>query len=248
MDSWGAGGFPPPTPTVAYDFSVGISDLPVFLTLILLEGALSFDNAAILAALTRRLPLEERRKALLYGLIGAYFFRVLAILLVTYIIENPWLKIAGGLYLVFLAVRHLTVRDHDPDGTPRGVRTFFGLSAFWSTVVAVEIADIAFALDQVLVAVALTDSITIIIAAALIAILLLRLSAFYMTLLMDWFPSLERFAYLAVGFVGLKMLLEELTTFEISKVVSITTTLGILVVPVLVKLLLDARARRARAR
>ncbi len=229
------------------DFSFSAADYSVFFTLILLEGALSFDNAAILAALTRRLPVEQRRKALLYGLVGAYVFRVLAILLVAFIIENPWLKIAGGGYLVFLAVKHLWPDGHGPDAGSRLAKGILGLNPFWSTVVAVEVADIAFALDQVLVAVALTDHIVIIVAAALVAILLLRLSAFYMTILMDWFPRLEMFAYLAVGFVGLKMLLEELVDIHISKPISIGVTLSILVIPVLVKIAMDLIDKRRKA-
>lgn len=226
------------------------ADAAIFLTLIFLEGVLSFDNAAILAAMVRRLPPEQRRKALLYGLGGAYVFRTLAIFSVAFIIEYPVLKLIGGLYLVYLAVKHLGFNNpHDP--SKPGIMERLGVNGFWGTVVLVELADIAFALDQVLVAVAMTDKLWLIVAASLIAILFLRISASYMTRLMDWFPALEKLAYLAVGFVGLKLVAVDLAhrlgyvDFDIPKEISIAVTLTLLVVPVVVKFAME-RLRRPR--
>lgn len=234
-------------------------DIPLVLTLILLEGVLSFDNAAVLAAMTRRLTPDRRRKALLYGLLGAYVFRILAVLFVVYIIEYPILRVVGGGYLVFLAVKHLaTKEEHHAEGDVAPWK-IPGLTPFWATVVAVEVTDIAFALDQVLAAVAMTDEVVLIISASMVAILLLRVSAFYMTRLMDWFPALERLAYLAVGFVGLKLLVEVGSEYavrlgwlaheiHVPKAISISITMSLLVVPVVVKALLDqVKKRRAAA-
>lgn len=231
-------------------------DVAIFFTLLLLEGVLSFDNAAILAAMVRKLPVEQRRKALLYGLGGAYVFRFAAIVLVAFIIENQWLKIVGGLYLVYLMVKHLVDHSpHDLDEIP-GVakKNFMGLTPFWSVVVAVELADIAFALDQVLVAVGLFGGTTeeggskilLIVLASFAAILLLRVSAYYVGRLMDWFPKLETLAYLAVGWVGIKLIVttsafylgwhdHPVIHFVELKEVSIAVTFGVIVLPVVVK-------------
>lgn len=227
------------------------SDAVILATLIFLEGVLSFDNAAVLAAMVRKLPKTEQRKALLYGLGGAYAFRIAAILAATFIIRNPWLKVVGGAYLLYLAVKHLMPgkphEGHAESTLSRGV----GLSGFWGVVIAVELADLAFALDQVLVAVAMTPKIHLIIAASLVAILFLRLAASYMTRLMDWFPALEKLAYVAVGFVGLKLIAVEAahtlgyTDFEVPKSVGIGVTFSLLVFPVLGKYVLDrVRAHR----
>lgn len=234
-------------------------DIPLVLTLILLEGVLSFDNAAVLAAMTRRLTPEKRRKALLYGLAGAYFFRALAILSVSFIIAYPSLRVLGGAYLVWLALKHLTTKEeHLHSEIDRAPWKIPGLTPFWATVVAVEVTDIAFALDQVLAAVAMTDKVVLIIVASMFAILLLRVSAFYMTRLMDWFPALERLAYMAVGFVGLKLLIEVTseylvdfgyldTAVHIPKAISITITMSLLVLPVAVKALVDQVKKRKAA-
>jgi YkoY family integral membrane protein len=233
------------------DYHFETVDVAVFLTLLLLEGVLSFDNAAILAAMVRKLPVEQRRKALLYGLAGAYVFRLTAILLVAFIIENQWLKIVGGAYLLYLCVKHLVDRhphEHMGDEVP-GIakKRLFGLSAFWSVVVAVELADIAFALDQVLVAVALTEKVLLIVVASFVAILFLRLSAYYVGRLMDWFPQLETLAYVAVGWVGLKLILTTgghylgVHWFEVleNKWISVAVTMSVIVLPVIVKAALD---------
>lgn len=235
-------------PLFGYTFEA--ADIGVFLTLILLEGVLSFDNAAVLAAMVRKLPVEQRRKALLYGLVGAYVFRIAAIVGVAFIIANPFLKIIGGGYLLYLAAKHLFFHRPEAHGEVTWM-TRLGISGFWGVVIAVELADVAFALDQVLVAVAMTDKLFLIILASMIAILFLRISAGYMTSLMDWFPALEKLAYVAVGFVGLKLIGVELahmlgyTEFEVPKVISIGVTLSLLVVPVLVKFAMEKLRPRA---
>lgn len=237
------------------DYHFESSDILIFLTLLLLEGVLSFDNAAILAAMVRKLPAEQRRKALLYGLGGAYVFRFAAILAVAFIIEYQWLKIVGGAYLVYLMAKHLFDKTpHDMEEIP-GVakKNFFGLTPFWSVVIAVELADIAFALDQVLVAVGLFagrdtqgSKVLLIIIASFVAILFLRISAYYVGRLMDWFPKLELLAYIAVGWVGIK-LIATTSAFYLgwgdqawvhvieNKWVSIAITFSVIVLPTAVK-------------
>lgn len=224
------------------DYEFKTEHIAVFATLILLEGILSFDNAAVLAAMVRRLPKNQQRKALLYGLVGAYAFRVAAIFLASILIASEPLKILGGSYLIYLAIDHFVRHTTKSD---RSVRSIFGFGAFWSTVIMVELADLVFALDQIVAAVALTQEIPVIIAAACVAILALRLSATYMIRVMDWFPQLEHLAYVAVAWVGLKLLLEELFHFpHIPKSISVAVTLTILLVPILVKLVMEFLKRR----
>ena len=237
------------------DYQYDPVDVPVFFTLLLLEGALSFDNAAILAAMVRKLPPKQRRKALLYGLGGAYVFRVAAILLVSFIIQNPWLKIVGGAYLVYLMLKHVLSRQphHEEADVAEAVskRHWLGLTPFWSVVVAVELADIAFALDQVIAAVGLFsergggDKRLLIILASILAIAMLRVSAYYVGRLIDWFPKLELLAYLAVGWIGIKLIAVEVahglgyTHFDVPKTVSVAITMALIVVPTLAKAFLD---------
>ena len=75
-------------------------------TLVILEGLLSADNALVLAVLVKHLPEEQRRKALFYGIIGAYFFRVVAIGIGVTLINIGWIKIVGGHYLLWLVFQY----------------------------------------------------------------------------------------------------------------------------------------------
>jgi YkoY family integral membrane protein len=83
------------------------SDLAVVGLLVLLEGVLSIDNALVLGLLAKRLPKHQRARALSYGLIGAFVFRVIAICTASLLLQLPFVKFIGGAYLVYIAVKHL---------------------------------------------------------------------------------------------------------------------------------------------
>jgi YkoY family integral membrane protein len=102
-------------------------DLFVVGLLVLLEGLLSIDNALVLGILAKRLPKEMRARALSYGLIGAFVFRVIAILMASFLLKWTFIKLLGGGYLIFIAVKHLFFDQHetsdnkvvlDADGQP----------------------------------------------------------------------------------------------------------------------------------
>ncbi len=189
-------------------------DLVSILTLVVLEALLSADNALVLAIMVRHLDEAERQKALLFGLGGAFVFRLVAIVFATLILEQWWLQALGGGYLLFLAIRHLAQRGHD-ESKSKGNRARGG---FWATVVAVELTDIAFALDSVLASIAFIttrtsqgaadvqeDKIWVVVVGAMIGIVLLRFAAAAFTKVLDRFPILNLVAYVLVAWVGLKL-------------------------------------------
>src|SRR6478672_1406451 len=85
-------------------------DIPLILvtvfTLVLLEGFLSADNALVLAVMVRHLPKEQQKRALRYGIIGAFVFRLIAVVLSAMLLRFWHFKVVGGLYLLYLAVSH----------------------------------------------------------------------------------------------------------------------------------------------
>lgn len=85
----------------------GTPDLVVIAMLVLLEGVLSIDNALVLGLLAKRVPKPLQQRALTYGLIGAFVFRVIAIASVSYLLKWRIVKLLGGGYLVYIAVKHL---------------------------------------------------------------------------------------------------------------------------------------------
>jgi YkoY family integral membrane protein len=92
------------------------SDLGVIGLLVLLEGALSIDNALVLGLLAKRLPKEQQRKALTYGLVGAFVFRFIAVFMASLLLKWRIVKLLGGGYLVYIAIKHLFFEAHEDDG------------------------------------------------------------------------------------------------------------------------------------
>src|SRR6478735_1717173 len=123
-------------------------------TLVLLEGLLSADNALVLAVMVKHLPKEQQKKALFYGLLGAYIFRFIAIGVGTFLVQITWIKVLGGAYLLWIAISNLFFKKKDEEGEVQNK----GLS-FWRTVLAVEVMDIAFSVDSVLAAFGVSDQV-----------------------------------------------------------------------------------------
>lgn len=190
----------------------------IFITILVLESILSIDNAAVLAVVVNKSLSEpkERKKAMTYGIVGAYLFRGLSLLLVGWIIYNPlfgiWAKILGGLYLLKLVYSYFW---GDSDGDPNTgwavkLGTMLGLNIFWQTVVAVEFLDMAFSIDNLLAVVSLTDKMIIIITAVFLGILFMRFIAQKFSLLMEKFPKLEATAFIVILLLGIKLILSGL--------------------------------------
>ncbi|HZH98751.1 MAG TPA: hypothetical protein VEX38_07245, partial [Fimbriimonadaceae bacterium] len=97
-----------------FDQTFQIGDLSAVLFLVLLEGLLSADNALVLAILVRHLPRDEQKKALLYGLAGAFVFRLIAILFAAVVLKQWWLQAIGAAYLLFLPIKHFV--KHSGEG------------------------------------------------------------------------------------------------------------------------------------
>jgi YkoY family integral membrane protein len=99
--------------TEIFGQSVELHDLAVIGFLIVLEGVLSIDNALVLGILARRLPKRLQSRALTYGLVGAFVFRLIAIGLASYLLQWRVVKLLGGAYLVYVAVKHFFFEDQD---------------------------------------------------------------------------------------------------------------------------------------
>jgi YkoY family integral membrane protein len=207
------------------------SDLFTILALVGLEGILSGDNALVLAVLVQRLPTdEEQRKALRYGIIGAFVLRAIATLLAVYLLKaGAIVALLGGLYLLYLPYKHFTTHpdeaeDGQQSGPPR--KGFLGLSLFWTTVVSVELTDLVFAVDSILVAVAMTRKEWVIIIGGILGIIMMRMLTMQVLQLVRKYPRLIDGAYIIVAWVGIKLFWEFLhhmhwVPFAIPKVISI---------------------------
>jgi YkoY family integral membrane protein len=90
-------------------------DLATVLLLVVLEGVLSIDNALVLALLAKRVPKQLQARALTYGLVGAFVFRFIAIGTAAYLLRWRIVKLLGGGYLVWVALKHLLAGIKDQE-------------------------------------------------------------------------------------------------------------------------------------
>jgi tellurite resistance protein TerC len=238
--------------------AMDLSFLTIILQLIFLECILSIDNAAVLGAMVSPLPGDrpvpwphalrgalsrfdpilgpQREAALKVGLLGAYAGRLLMLLLASLIIRNVWMQIVGAAYLIYLAVRHFGEeyrygRDLHDQVDPETIRA--AGSNFWTVVLTIELADLAFSLDNVVAAVALSNQLLIVIAGVAIGIVVMRFAAQIFTRLIAWEPALEDAAYLLLFAIGGELLLEHFLDFELSEWAQFGISVGIIILVVM---------------
>ena len=151
----------------------------IVFNLILIESMLSVDNALVMGTMVMDLPKEQRGKALRYGIFGAYFFRGLALLLAAWLMKVVWFY----------------------------KNTVGRIGNFWSTVILVNIMDLAFSIDNVFAAVAYTDNIYLVCLGVFIGILAIRFVAQGVIRLLEKFTFLNTSAFLIIALLGIKLIL-----------------------------------------
>jgi YkoY family integral membrane protein len=212
---------------------VHAADLVTVGFLVILESLLSADNALVMAVMVLRLDVRDRTKALNYGLVGALTFRVLATMLALYLIHLSWLKLIGAAYLVYLVVSHFLGGGEGRESrvlAPAKAR--FGVSAFWTTVARIEIVNLAFSVDSILVAVAMSNRFWVILAGGLLGVIAMRAVVSQLVRLIQRYPGLVDGAFVIIGWVAVKLFLDyahqmDWIAWEISQPVSLTLIVAI---------------------
>lgn len=192
-------------------------DLGVIALLVFFEGLLSIDNALVLALLARRVPKDLRAKALTYGLVGALVIRTIMVGFAWFLLQWSIVKLLGGGYLLWICAQHFFFKKPEP-AQPDDADVKAGAS-FWGTVAVIEVTDVAFAVDSILAAIALVGSappghvgphpkLWVVITGGMIGVMLMRVAAAMFIKLLERFPRFEMSAYLLVGTIGLKLLID----------------------------------------
>lgn len=205
-----------------------LPSLAIIGNLILIESLLSVDNAAVLATMVIDLPQKDRGKALKYGIIGAYFFRGLAMLFAGLLIKIWWLKPLGGLYLLYLVYdwykgqQTETKEDDfvDKQGNWLYKLTVGSFGNFWATVALVELMDMAFSIDNVFAAVAFSPNLILVLTGVFIGIFAMRFIAQWFVSLMEKYDFLEASAFIVIAILGVKLLLSLYSHFAPDSAVS----------------------------
>jgi YkoY family integral membrane protein len=184
-----------------------VQALPVILGLVLIEGLLSVDNALAIAAMASHLDEKRRSTAMNIGYIGAYGFRVVALMFASWIIHNHWVMLIGALYLVWLMCAHFAGQKNvgEDEGEAVNVhhRTFAG------TIIMISLMDLSLSVDNVVAAIALSPKdLWPVYFGVTIGIIALRLVAGLAIKLIAKYPVLEHTAFILIGYVGLLLLSE----------------------------------------
>ncbi|WP_174613722.1 TerC family protein [Virgibacillus ihumii] len=191
------------------------------LILIGLEGLLSADNALVLAVIAKHLPDKQKKRAIDLGIYLAFVFRFAAIFLITFIADIWQVQAIGAAYLIYLGGKHVYKNVFSSEEDDSGEEANKPGSGFWPTVAKIGIADIAFAIDSILAAVALAVTLpntplpkfggmdggkfAIIVLASVAGLILIKFAANWFVKLLDVRPGLETTAYLIVAWVGVKL-------------------------------------------
>lgn len=200
------------------DMQLLIEYMWVLVVLIGLEGLLAADNALVLAIMVKHLPDEQRKKALFYGLAGAFVLRFGSLFIISFLVEVWYVQAIGAAYLLFISIRHIYKKTQDNGEVEKKGKEGSG---FWLTVLKIEVADLAFAVDSILAAVALAVALTptgwftigsldggqfiVIFAGGMIGIIIMRFAANVFVDLLNKRPGLEVAAFIIVGWVGIKL-------------------------------------------
>lgn len=206
-----------------------LSALYVVVSLIILEGLLSFDNALVLAAMVQPLPQHQQKLALRIGIIGAYLMRGLSIFFVAFLIQNPWLKPVGAAWLLYLMCSNLgsTGGDDDDPAAPKKA------VSFWWTVVGLELADMAFSIDNIFAAAAFSSNIYAVLFGVAVGILAMRFVAGLFVNLIKKFPVLEKIGYVLVGYIGFTLAAEYFFGWHITETIKFAGVVGIMALGIL---------------
>ncbi len=181
--------------------------------LISLEILLSADNAVALASLTKSLKdANERTRALNIGITISLIFRILLILLSSFLLNFLFIRIFAGLYLIYLFFSNVTLKNRKKINISQedALSSKNKQVNFLKVVALLSITDLAFSIDSITTAVAISDQYILIVIGALIGVIALRFTSEIFLRLLEYFSRLEMAGYIAILIIGLKLILNTL--------------------------------------
>ena len=180
--------------------------------LISLEILLSADNAIALASLTKSLKNStDRTNALNIGITISLIFRILLILLSSFLLQFLFIRIFAGLYLIYLFFSNVTLKKKETDSSLNDNLSIKNKQFdFLKVVSLLSITDLAFSIDSITTAVAISDQYILIVIGALIGVIALRFTSEIFLRLLEYFVRLEMAGYIAILIIGVKLILNTL--------------------------------------
>ena len=182
---------------------------PLLPVIISLELVLSADNAVALASITKNLNnIEQQKKALNIGIFIALLLRIIVILTAQFFLNFWPVKLIGGLYLISLSIskiismRDNTILDNEESNTIKSKSSIF------KVILLLAVTDLAFSIDSITAAVAISDQFLLVITGAIIGVVALRFTSGLFIKWLEIYINLEKAGYIAVGIIGLKLIIQ----------------------------------------
>lgn len=189
-----------------YSSNIGTDTLLLLPVLVALEAVLSADNAIALAAIAQGLEGQKlQRNALNFGLVVAFMLRVLLILTANWVIGFWQFELLGAAYLLWLVFQYFTSEDETDSATAAHHGPRF--SSLWQAIPMIAITDLAFSLDSVTTAIAISQDMRLVLTGGLIGVIALRFMAGFFIRWLDEFTHLEDAGFVTVALVGLRLLM-----------------------------------------
>lgn len=192
-----------------------------FLTLTSLEIVLGIDNVVFISILSQKLPAHQQGTARTVGLGLAMFTRILLLLVLAWIIglTEPWfalfghdfsgrdlILIGGGLFLVAKSTHEIHDKLEGESGRGSGAET----PSFASVITQILLLDVVFSLDSVITAVGMVDEIGVMIAAVVVAVVVMLLSAGPIARFVERHPTVKMLALSFLLLIGVTLIADGL--------------------------------------
>ena len=169
-------------------------------SIILANVVLSGDNAVVMALAARSLPAEQQKKAIFWGSAAAIVMRIALTLIAVEMLKWPYLKIAGGLLLLYIGVSLLS----EDDGGEGGSTEAGGMVSAIRTIL---VADLVMSLDNVLaVAAAAKGNTPLLIIGLAVSIPLIIFGSTLLLKVMERFPAITTLGAALLGFLAGEMM------------------------------------------
>ena len=169
---------------------------------------LSGDNAVVIALAARSLPVHQQRLAVIWGAAAAVVLRIILTIVAVELLKLPYLKLLGGVLLLWIAVKLLVPEDDGGDG----IKSSSNLLAAIKTIL---IADLVMSLDNVIaVAAVAKGSIVLLVLGLLISIPLVVFGATMLMKLMESYPVIITVGAALIGYVSGEMLVTDPVVVE----------------------------------
>ena len=182
---------------------------PLLPVIISLELVLSADNAVALASITKNLNnIDLQKKALNTGIFIALILRILVILTAQFILNFWPFKLVGGLYLISLSISKLISISNLETNKNDDMKKDPSNNSLLHVILLLSVTDLAFSIDSITAAVAISDQFLLVITGAIIGVIALRFTSGLFIKWLQIYVHLEKAGYIAVALIGIKLIIQ----------------------------------------